>query len=184
MAPDVAQEIDIIELGEPFGIVGHHGFSLTFAEGHKARENLANSYLVGFDLLDRQQFAAFILARGVADHCRAAAHQRDRLAAALLQPVQQHDLHQRADMKRRRGAVETDIGDQRTRTRFFIQPGEIGTLMNEAALLERRQKIGSRVKGFGQNCGSLARLARGLGTRSLICNKRREAIGLCDGNRR
>ena len=42
--------------------------------------------------------------------CRAAAHQRDRLVAGLLQPVQHHDLYERADMQRRRGAVEADIG--------------------------------------------------------------------------
>ena len=70
---------------------------------------------------DREQLAAFVLARRVADHRRAAAHQRDRLAARLLQPVQHHDLDERADVQRRRGAIEADVGDERSGARLLVE---------------------------------------------------------------
>jgi len=41
------------------------------------------------------------------------AHQRDRLMTGLLHPIEHHDRQQRADVKRRRGAVEADIGGDR-----------------------------------------------------------------------
>ena len=61
--------------------------------------------------------AALVLAGRVADPRGAAAHQRDRLVAGLLQPVQHHDRQQRADMQRGRGAVEADIGGDRAASR-------------------------------------------------------------------
>ena len=71
---------------------------------------------------------------------RAAAHQRDRLAAGLLQPVQHHDLDERADMQRGRGAIEADISDERARARLFVEAGEVRALVDEAALDERARK--------------------------------------------
>ena len=56
-----------------------------------------------------EQLAAFVLADGIADLGRPAAHQHDRLVPGLLQPPQHHDLDQAADMERRRGRVEADI---------------------------------------------------------------------------
>ena len=104
MPADVAQELDVVELGEPVGVVGHDRVVLALAEADEMGEGLADAGLVGLDRLDRQQLAALVLARRIADHGRAAAHQRDRLAAGLLQPVQHHDLHQRADVQRGRRA--------------------------------------------------------------------------------
>ena len=150
MAPDVAQEIDVVELGEPIGVVGHDRVVLAVAEADEMRERLADARLVGLDLLDGQELAAFVLARRVADHRRAAAHQRDRLAARLLQPVQHHDLHERADMQRRRGAIEADVGDERSRARLLVQTGEIGALMDETALLHHAQEVGSGLERVGQ----------------------------------
>ena len=46
----------------------------------------------------------------LADAGGAAAHERDRAAARLLQPTQHHDLQQMADMQRIRRGIETDIG--------------------------------------------------------------------------
>ena len=56
-----------------------------------------------------EQLAALVLARGIADLGRPAAHQHDRLVPGLLQAAQQHDLHQVADVERGRGRVEADI---------------------------------------------------------------------------
>ena len=65
--------------------------------------------LVGVDLRRRQKLARLVLAGRIADLGGAAAHHDDRLVAGLLQPAQRHDLHQVADMKARRRAIEADI---------------------------------------------------------------------------
>ena len=65
------------------------------------------------DHLVGQDAAALVLAGRIADPGGAAAHQRDRPVAGLLQPVQHHDRQQRADMQRGGGAVEADIGGDR-----------------------------------------------------------------------
>ena len=51
--------------------------------------------------------------RRVADHPRAAADQRDRPAAVLLEPEQAEDRDQVADVERVRGGVEPDVGGDR-----------------------------------------------------------------------
>ena len=78
---------------------------------------------------------------------RAAAHQRDRLAAGLLQPMQHHDLQQRADMQRRRRAVEADIADERAaRAPWRRGRRNPSTDGHEAALDQGAQEIGSRAE--------------------------------------
>ena len=149
MPPDVAQEIDVVELGEPIGVVGHDGVALAVAEADEMGERLADAGLVGLDLGDRQQLAALVLAGRVADHRRAAAHQRDRLAARLLEPVQHHDLDERADVQRGRGAIEADVARERPRTRLVVEPLKIGALMNISALLHHAQEVGSGLERVG-----------------------------------
>jgi len=76
----------------------------------------------------------------VADPRGAAAHQHDRPIAGALQPAQQHDLHERADMQAVGGRVEADIaGDGAIARR---QPGGIGDLVDEAAAVDGLQEIG------------------------------------------
>ena len=99
MAADIAQHVDIVEGGEPFGIVDHHGIGLAFAEGDEPGEDLLDAVLVAFNVLNREQLAAFILAGRIADACGAAAHQSDGLVARFLQPIEQHDLHQGTHMQ-------------------------------------------------------------------------------------
>ena len=113
VAADVAQEVDVIERVEPVGIVGHDRIAAGVFEFQEFGEDRANAFEVVVDGLVGQKPPAFVLARRIADARGAAAHQRDRPVAGLLQPVQQHDRQQRADMQRRRGAVETNIGGQR-----------------------------------------------------------------------
>ena len=83
-----------------------------------------------------QDAAAFVLAGGIADPRGAAAHQRDRPVAGLLQPVQHHDRQQRADMQRGRGAVEADIGGDRLAARERVERLGLRDLMDEAAARE------------------------------------------------
>ena len=56
-----------------------------------------------------EQLARLVLEARIADLAGAAAHQHDRLVPGLLQPAQQHDLDQAADVERRRGRIEADI---------------------------------------------------------------------------
>ncbi len=111
MPANIAQHLDPVEFCQPLGVVGHDRVMLGSAELQKAREHLLDAVLVALDLMDRKDFPRFILAGGIADAGGAAAHQRDRLVAGLLQPVEAHDLHHGADVKRGRGAVEADIAD-------------------------------------------------------------------------
>ena len=97
----------------------------------------------------REELARLVLARRIADHGGAAAHQRQRLAAGLLQPAQHHDLQQRADVQRRRGAVEADIGDQRSAQRLRVEAGEVRALMDVAALDQHAQEIGTGFERVG-----------------------------------
>jgi len=129
MSADIAQEVDVIQLRQPLRIVRHDRVGLAVAESQELVEDFADAGFVGFDRLDRKQLPALVLARGVADARRAAAHERDGFAAALLQPTQHHDLHERADMQRRRRAIEADIGDELAALRLSIQAVEVGALM-------------------------------------------------------
>ena len=113
MAADVAQEIDVVERVEPVGIVGHDGVAAGVFEFEELREDRADALEILVDHLVGENAAALVLAGRIADARRAAAHQRDRPVAGLLQPVQHHDRQQRADMQRGRGAVEADIGGDR-----------------------------------------------------------------------
>ena len=104
-------------------------------------ENRADALEIFVDEFVGQQAAAFVLAGGVADPRRAAAHQRDRPVAGLLQPIEHHDRQQRADVKRRRGAVEADIGGDRRGARERVERLRLGDLMDKAPAGEDVEKI-------------------------------------------
>src|ERR1700733_1204199 len=64
--------------------------------------------------------------------------------------MQHHDLHERADVQRRGGAIEADVSDKRSGARLVVQTGEIRALMDETALLHHAQEIGFRFERVGQ----------------------------------
>ena len=134
--PDVAQEVDVVERREPLGIVDHDGVGLARAEFEELGEGLLHALLVGLDLLEREDLARLVLARRVAHARRAAAHQHDRLAAALLQPMQHHDGDEAAHVQRRRRAVVADVGGDRALGAERIEARLIGALVHETALGE------------------------------------------------
>ena len=84
----------------------------------------------------RQQRSLSVFAARVADLSCAAAHQRDGPVASLLQPVQHHDLNQTAHVQRACRSIEANV----TRDDFArgepIELGQVGALMDEAALVE------------------------------------------------
>ena len=94
-----------------------------------------------------EQLARLVLAGRVADLRRAAAHQHDRLVAGLLEQAQQHDRQQIADMQAVGGAIIADIGGQRPGREPRVEPGEIGALMDVAALGGGGEKGGTVGRG-------------------------------------
>ncbi len=142
MPPDLAEKIDVVEAHQPVGVIGHDSVFAALAEVEEFGKDALDPLLVGLDRLERKHLAAFVLPGGIANPRRAAAHQRDRLAAGLLQQAQQHDLHQRADMERGRRAVEPDIGDEFPGCGLSVEPGEIRALMDVAARDQRGQELG------------------------------------------
>ena len=140
---DVAQHLDVVELGQPFGVVGHDGVVPAATESEKLGEGHLDAGLVGLDLLDGQDLARLVPARGIAHARGAAAHQHDRLVAAgRLHPVQHHDGVEVADVQRRRRAVVADIGDHVALDGKRVQPREVGALVDEAALIQDIEEIG------------------------------------------
>ena len=154
---DLAQHLDVVELGQPLGIVDHHRVGFPRAEVDELVEGGADRCLVGVDLLVGEELARLVAAGRIADAGGAAAHQRDRLVAGRLQPVQHHDRQQMADMERGRRAVVADIGDGLQLRREGVEPGRVGNLVDEAT-------GGQNVKKIGLICahGPVAGLAGGV----------------------
>ena len=110
MASVVAQEIDVVELVEPIGIVDHERVA---RRSSPKLTNLPNTdsmpAILAAISASVEQLARLVLAGRIADLGGAAADQHDRLVPGLLQLAQHHDPEQIADMQARRGAVEADI---------------------------------------------------------------------------
>ena len=68
-----------------------------------------------------QQVALGALHGRVADHAGGAAHQGERLVAAGLEVLQDHDAHQVADMQAVARGVDAHIGRHRTLFQFFFR---------------------------------------------------------------
>ena len=94
VTPDIAQKVDVVERVQPVGIVGHDGVATGGVEFQELVEDGANAFEVFVDCVVGEQAAALVLAGGIADARRAAAHQGDRAVTGLLQPVEQHDRQQ------------------------------------------------------------------------------------------
>ena len=126
MLADVTQERDIFELVEPVGIVDHHRVGRAIAEGQEAFEHALDARDILRDLFVGQQRAGFVAQRRIADLAGAATHQDDRLVPGLLHPPQHHDLHQAADVQRRRGGIETDIARHHLARGHGVEAGRVG----------------------------------------------------------
>ena len=143
MPADITQKLDVVQPGEPLGIVAHQRVVPSLAEAQEAVEHLADARLVVVDLLDREDLAGFVPAGRVADPRGAPAHQHDRASGARpLQPVQHHDRNEAADMERGRRAVVAHIGREPSLPGRGVDAGKVGGLVDEAALGERAEEIG------------------------------------------
>ena len=141
---DIAQEVDVIELQEPLGIIDHDGVGLARTEVHEFFEAAADGGGVLRDLLFGEELAHLFLAGRIAHARGAPAEQHDRLAAGLLQPAQEHDLGEIAYMQRRRCHVEADITSD-ARLRGLVQAGEVSALMKLPALGNGAEEGGVRI---------------------------------------
>ena len=74
-----------------------------------------------------------VAARGVADAGGAATEQDEGAVAVLLEQAEDHDADQVADVEAVRGAIEADIGRDRTGLHRGAQGLGVGTLKDEAA---------------------------------------------------
>ena len=68
-------------------------------------------------------------------------HQRDRLVAGLLEPVQHHHGQIVADMQRAGGAIVADIGGRFALGGERVQPLEIGALVDKSTFLQGVEEI-------------------------------------------
>ena len=152
MLANVAQEIDVIELVQPVGIIRHNGIAAGVFKLEEFGKDRADADQIVVDVVFGQNPAALVLAGRVADPRRAAAHQGDRPVAGLLQPVQHHDRQQRADMQRGGGAVEADISGNLPGGRLGIQNVRLGDLVDKAPFAENVKKVGF----IGSHVSSLA----------------------------
>src|SRR5207253_10798144 len=110
-------------------------------ESEKPFETLEDRSFVSLDLLRGEKLARFLLAGGIADLGRAAAHQHDRLVSRLLQAAQRHDLRQIADVQARRGAVETDVADNLLIAQALVERGSVGAIVILPPRRKRLQEI-------------------------------------------
>src|SRR3546814_4482554 len=80
---DLAEEGDVFQPVEPFGIVQHHGVGRSVAKAQELLEYPLDRGDVGGDHLIAHQPARFVLEARVADLAGTAAHQHDRLVPRL-----------------------------------------------------------------------------------------------------
>src|SRR5690606_37509533 len=145
---DRAQEVEVVERQQPFGVVDENGVALARAETQKLLKYPPDRGRVSCDLLFGEHLAHLFLAGRIADAGGAAAEQNDRPAASLLQAAQKHDLSEAADVQRRRRHVEADVtGD--ARGRGFVEAFKIGALMELAARDNVAEEGGVELGGFG-----------------------------------
>ena len=149
MPTDVAQEIEVVQLVQPLGVVQHQRARRAVVIGQVAVEDRLHSGDVLVDRLGRKKRTLLGAERRIAYLGGAAAHQRDRLVAGLLEPAQKHDVQQVTHMQRLRRGVIADIGRDHARDQSFVEALQIGAVGQEAALDDRCQKVGFRVVGHG-----------------------------------
>jgi hypothetical protein len=111
MPADVAQERDVGELVEPLGVVDHDRVGRPVAEGEEAVEGRLDrgALFAAMSASVSSLRASSLKPEGSPTLVVPPPISDDRLVAGLLEAAQQHDLHEAADMQRRRGRIEADI---------------------------------------------------------------------------
>ena len=130
----LAQQLDVVQVHQPVGVVEHHRFAFTeFDEAfHLALEALG----VVVNVLFCQHLAHIGAAGWVADHGGAAADQRDRTVARLLQALHQGQRHKVAGGQAICCTVEADVKGRLAAVNQFLDLFLVGHLCNQAATFE------------------------------------------------
>ena len=134
MDAHLPQELHIVELHQPIGIVDHQSPPLGKVNetGHLLLEAVN---MMGDDL--RGQHAAHIrFAGGIADHTGAAAHQGDGAVPRSLHMRHHHHLHKMPHMQAVRCGIKADVKSDRPLPQQFPYSLFIGGLSDDAPVLQ------------------------------------------------
>ena len=104
---DLAQQIDIVEVEQPIGVVDH--LSLALAELDETLHLPPEAIGVMLDILPREHLSHIGAAAGVADHRSAAADKGDGGVARHLEALHKGKSHEMTRCKAVRRAVKADI---------------------------------------------------------------------------
>ena len=144
-----AQEVNIFEPVEPFGVVHHRRCGGAVPERKKPFEALQDRTLVCLDLLWREKLARFFLAGWISDLGGATAHQHNRFVPCLLQAAKSHNLHKTTDVQTRCRAIEPDIGCHAAFAQAVIETRGVGAVI----ILSPRYPCPEEVRLELRRCG-------------------------------
>ena len=148
MLADFAQHVDIIEVGQPIIVVDHDRVGRPVAKSRNRSNTLRIDAMFAW-IVRGQQFAAFVLAAGVADLGRPAAHQHDRRCPACCIRRSIMICTRLPTWRRRRGGVEPDIARHLFLGGKRVEPCGVGHLVNVSTLVEELEQaagIGHRAR--------------------------------------
>ncbi len=139
MPADFSEKVDVVELGQPFGVVDEAW--LYVLRGEKGA-NLATEVLPVFiDLLHREHLSHIGLAGRVADACRPAPDDDDGIVSGLCEVGHRHDRNHVAHMEAPSGRIEPDVECHRLFLRERLQRLPVRALLHEPALLEDLESV-------------------------------------------
>ena len=130
----LAQQLNIVEIQQPVSVVDHDG--LTLAEVDKALHLALEALRVVVNILFGEHLAHIRAARGVADHGRAAADERDGLVARHLEAFHQRQRHKVTGRQAVGRAVKADIELGLARVDHFTDLFLVRDLRKQAARLQ------------------------------------------------
>ena len=130
----LAQQLNIVEIQQPVSVVDHDGLAL--AEVDEALHLALEALGVVVNILLGEHLAHIRAARGVADHGRAAADERDRLVARHLETLHQRQRHKVAGRQAVGRAVKADVELGLARVDHFADLFLIRDLRKQAARLQ------------------------------------------------
>ena len=139
MHAHLAQEVDVVELGQPIGVVDDQGLAL--GKVQEAAHLLLDALHVVVDVLGGEHLAKLALAGGVADQARAAAHQGDGPVAGPLHVGHGHDGDVVADVQGVGRGVKAHVEGDGTLLHALVQVFLVDGLGDEAALLQNVQGV-------------------------------------------
>ena len=130
----LAQQLNIVEIQQPVGVIDHDGLAL--AEVDEALHLALEALCVVVNILLGEHLAHIRAARGVADHGRAAADERDGLVARHLEALHQRQCHKVAGRQAVGRAVKADIELGLARVDHFTDLFLVRDLRKQAARLQ------------------------------------------------